>query len=98
MAPASTSQPYAAAASRTPIPRVGISLQNIVIGASIIATLGIWGAAGWAWLGEHSSIPPPAIPRVQSAAETDIASDRRGKLSPPASFVVLPFAKESKDA
>jgi adenylate cyclase len=98
MAHASTSQPYATAASRTPIPRVGISLQNIVIGASIIATLGIWGAAGWAWLGEHSSIPPPAIARMHKAAETDIASDRRGKLSPPASFVVLPFANESKDA
>ncbi|HJU15416.1 MAG TPA: tetratricopeptide repeat protein [Stellaceae bacterium] len=52
-----TSPPSAAASKAEPSIR-GITPRNAIIAASIVATLGVWAAAGWVWLDEYRLFPP----------------------------------------
>jgi adenylate cyclase len=92
--------------------RRGISLRNAVVAASVVVTIGIWIAAGWAWLGGSSSTAPmqalvaesPKSPPVSSVTGDNgaqepiaLALSPEAPPPPPLSIVVLPFASRSND-
>jgi TolB-like protein/class 3 adenylate cyclase/tetratricopeptide (TPR) repeat protein len=83
------------------------SPRSAVIAASVAATIGVWTAAWWAWLGGSSSTAPTQLlvaagpqisPEIATAADTSAVD--KGAQAPPRptlSIVVLPFANLSGD-
>jgi TolB-like protein/Tfp pilus assembly protein PilF len=65
-AAAPAAQPSAAASGSAPLTR-GVALRKALIAASVVATLGLWGVAGWVWLGQRPP-PPPLSPPHRTAA------------------------------
>jgi TolB-like protein/class 3 adenylate cyclase/tetratricopeptide (TPR) repeat protein len=88
------------------LPR-GKTLRGATIAASIVATTGVWIAAGWVWFAGNPA-PAPAEMRVatgpQAPPAADIAAgaDAQKPSEPPSSepslsIIVLPFANRSSD-
>ena len=95
-APLVTELPRAAAGRRH------ISLRSASIAASVVATIGIWAAAGWVWLGRNQSPAPTVMfvaagPQIPPATNTSGDAGRQRPSEPPLSVVVLPFANPSND-
>jgi adenylate cyclase len=64
---APAARPSAAASGSAPATR-GTALRKALIAASIVATLGLWGMAGWVWRGQRPPSPPSSPPHRTVAA------------------------------
>ncbi|HZU89510.1 MAG TPA: tetratricopeptide repeat protein [Stellaceae bacterium] len=107
-AAAPATQPSAEASEADRATR-GLLWRKALIATSVIATLGLWAAAGWVWLGQRPPPPSPPhrtvaaarAPRAPAPSPSAVRPSRRvrGGAAPaaPASFVVLPFANGSHD-
>jgi TolB-like protein/class 3 adenylate cyclase/tetratricopeptide (TPR) repeat protein len=83
------------------------SPRSAVIAASVAATIGVWTAAWWAWLGGSSSTAPTQLlvaagpqisPEIATAADTSaVDKSAQAPPRPTLSIVVLPFANLSGD-
>jgi adenylate cyclase len=111
-ADAVASMPGVAAQLQLASVRRRISLRNAVVAASVVATIGIWIVAGWAWLGGSSSTAPMQARVAESPKSHPVSSDvgdngaqilsalvlsPEAAPPPPLSIVVLPFASRSND-
>jgi adenylate cyclase len=100
------SAPLVTELPRAAVGRRHLSLRSAAITASIVATIGIWAAAGWVWLGGNQSPAPTAmfvaaspqiLPQIAPTNGTPGDASNQRPPEPPLSVVVLPFANLSND-